>query len=100
MSNLTRPFPPEARRLDRIRSRLMRALRHESPARLRGAVVEVASDIEAMVAGHVVADELCADTARSLDLRPTDPAPPPSFEYDIEPDAAPPVPRARPSGGP
>jgi hypothetical protein len=84
----------------------MRALRHEQPARLRAACVELASDIEAMVAGLPVADEACPSTARSaeraLELRRTDPAPPPDFDVDVdlESERAPSVPLARPSGGP
>lgn len=103
---MTAPIGAEARRLNRIRSRLMRALKCEQPARLRQAVVEVASDIEAMITGGIVADELCPSTRRSAELpaefRKTDPAPPPDFfEVDVElEEAAPAVPMARPSGGP
>jgi hypothetical protein len=94
------PAPPERRRLNRIRSRLMRALRHEQPARLRAACVELASDIEAMVAGLPVADEACPSTARSRSGADTLPCPPPTFEIDVDLESAPPVPLARPSGGP
>lgn len=101
---MNRPTSAEARRLNRIRSRMMRALRFERAHQLRQAVAEIASDIEAMVAGGPVADELCPSTLRSLaaELRKTDPAPPPDFfEVDVELDeAAPAVPVARPSGGP
>lgn len=103
---MTAPIGAEARRLNRIRSRLMRALSCERAHQLRQAVVEVASDIEAMMAGGIVADELCPSTRRSVELpaefRKTDPAPPPDFfEVDWDPeDSAPPVPVARPSGGP
>lgn len=97
----------EARRLTRIRSRMMRALRHEQPARLRQAVAEIASDIEAMLDGGIVADELCASTRRSghlpAEFRKTDPAPPPDFDIDWDAEdieSAPPVPLFRPSGGP
>ncbi len=93
------PSPLERRRLGRIRSRLMRALRHEQPARLRQAVVEVASDIEAMVAGQPVADEACPSTLRAT-AQDTIPSPPPDFEIDVDLESAPPVPVARPSGGP
>jgi hypothetical protein len=74
----------------------MRALRCEQPARLRAACVELASDIEAMVAGLPVADEACPSTLRSDTL----PSPPPDFDADVELESAPPVPLARPSGGP
>lgn len=52
------------KRLARIRSRLMAAVKIERPARLRQACVELASDIEAMIAGRPVADEACPDTVR------------------------------------
>lgn len=69
--------PDETRRLKRIRSRLMRALRTHGAPHLRAAVVEVASDIEAMLEGRAVADEACPDTVR-FDERDTIPAPPPA----------------------
>jgi hypothetical protein len=79
-------------RLNRIRSRLMRAVRSDSAVQLRQSIVHLASDIEAMVEGRPVADELEAATQRSLDSRPTVPCPP-SWELETEPeDSAPPVP--------
>lgn len=101
------PSPSEARRLKRISSRIMRAVRSErflNANRLRAAMVEIASDIELMVQGVPVPDEQCSDTLRSraAEDRPTIPAPPPDFfEVDCElEDSAPPVPVLRPSGGP
>ena len=57
--------PDEARRLNRIRSRLMRAVRVERPQQLRTACVELAADIEAMLEGRPVADELAPETVRA-----------------------------------
>lgn len=71
----------ETRRLKRIRSRLMRAVRSERPAHLRQACVELASDIDAMIEGRPVADEACAETLRGgapPSERDTVPAPPPA----------------------
>jgi hypothetical protein len=84
----------ERTRLDRIRSRLMRAVRAERPAHLRSVCVELAADIESMIEGRPVADELCPATLRALDERDTLPAPPPS-----EPDSAPPLPIEWAEGG-
>lgn len=57
--------PEETRRLRRIRSRLMRAVRTaRSTTELRTACAELASDIEAMVEGRPVADEQQPDTVR------------------------------------
>ncbi len=72
----------ERTRLDRIRSRLMRAVRAERPAHLRTVCVELAADIESMLEGRPVADEACPATRRS-EYRDTEPSPPPS---DREPD--------------
>lgn len=109
------PTPQEARRLKRISSRIMRAVRSErflNANKLRADMVEIAADIELMVAGlmvagHEVPDEMCAETLRAAAAAreeeiPTIPAPPPDFfEVDCEPeDSAPPVPVLRPSGGP
>lgn len=88
---------PETRRLERIRDRLLRALKHERAKHLREAVAELTSDIEAMLEGRAVADELCAETLRSrslyeLERIPTLPCPPPDF-WDIDPTGcAPPTP--------
>jgi hypothetical protein len=84
----------ERRRLDRIRSRLMRAVKAERPVQLRATLVELAADIESMIEGRPVADELCPATLRALDERDTLPAPPPS-----EPDSAPPIPIEWAEGG-
>lgn len=97
----------EARRLARLSSRIMRAVRSEpylNAARLRAAMVEIVSDIQLMLQGLPVPDEQCEDTLRGVDERPTIPAPP-SFDVDFEVDcdlegSAPPVPVHRPSGGP
>lgn len=97
------PSPEEARRLKRISSRIMRAVRSErylNANKLRTAMVEIAADIELMVQGVPVPDELCADTARSrADESPTIPSPPPDF-FEVDVESAPPVPVLRPSGGP
>jgi hypothetical protein len=87
--------PDERRRLDRIRSRLMRAVKADRPAQLRATVVELAADIESMLDGRQVADELCPATLRALDQRDTTPAPPP----ESEPDSAPPIPIEWEEGG-
>lgn len=82
------------RRLERIRDRLMRALRCERPRDLRRAIVELASDIEQMLEGSTPPDELCADTLRSraLENSPTLRCPPPDFwEIDVT-GSAPPTP--------
>ncbi len=67
--------PEETRRLKRIRSRIMRAVKAERPAHLRQACVELAADIEAMIEGRPVADEACPETARAA--QGTIPSPPP-----------------------
>jgi hypothetical protein len=74
--------PAERKRLARISSRLMRAVRVERPAKLRAAVVELAADIEAMLDGRPVPDEACPPTVR--DDRDTEPAPPPSLDMTID----------------
>lgn len=59
--------PDETRRLKRIRSRLMSAVRTasaRSTTELRTACAELASDIEAMIEGRPVADEQQPDTLR------------------------------------
>lgn len=57
--------PNETRRLKRIRSRLMRAVRTaRSTTELRTTCAELASDIEAMIEGRPVADEQQPDTVR------------------------------------
>ncbi len=68
--------PDETRRLKRIRSRIMRAVKAERPAHLRQACVEIAADIEAMIEGRPVADEACPDTLRA-GYSDTIPSPPP-----------------------
>lgn len=88
----------EAARLNRIRSRLMRAVRADTGTQLRQSIVHIASDIEAMVNGQPVADELEAATQRSPEDRPTIPCPP-SWECDLDEDSAPPVPLERPGAG-
>lgn len=80
------------RRLEHIRDRLMRALRHERPRDLRRAVVELASDIELMLDGQTPPDELCAETLRSraAEQTPTLRCPPPDFwEIDVSGQAPP-----------
>ncbi len=66
----------------------MRAVNAERPAQLRRVCVELAADVQDMLEGRPVPDELCPATLRALDQRDTVPAPPP----DQEPDSAPPIP--------
>jgi hypothetical protein len=104
----------ERERLQRIRSRLMRAVRFERPSDLRAAIVDLASDIEAMLEGRPVADEQCPATLPRPPRVPRDLKPPraptdldardtwPSAElpeFVEDGPASPAVPCTRPSGG-
>ncbi len=72
----------ETRRLKRIRSRIMRAVKAERPAHLRQACVELAADIEALIEGRPVADEACPETVRA-EFRDTLPSPPPQESSEL-----------------